>query len=496
MSNKAQILSGEFKEVIARKSSKEGVDLGELLVFEQGNQKILFQVYDTFYSSQISSQNLEKISGLNLEEELPLSFINSEQRNYLMLKLKPIVTINNGNVQTPKRLPPQFSSLRTLKKVDLKNVFSKQGLKLGNIRSGADSKDMPITLDIEKTMTHHILVSGTTGKGKSVLMKNLLWSCTSSNKCGNLVFDPHDEYFGRNNFGLKDHEQDILYFTAKDVPPGGYNLVLNIQNLHPRHLMFSNWSDAQRQTLYLFHKKYGRDWIKQIILCEEENNVNEMTLSVLKRKLSLVLDISKDKDEIKCRGVFKDGDRGIASQVSNALESGKTVIVDTSLFEGSQELLIGSYLTGKIFHKYKKHNSKNTLKDKPAINVLLEEAPRVLGKEVLARSTNVFSSIAREGRKFKIGLTAITQMPSLIPRQVLANINTKIILGTEMAGERRALIESANQDLSSDDRNIASLNIGEAIVTSSFTPFAVPVSIPYFQDKQKKQKKYNIRGLK
>lgn len=496
MSNKAQILSGEFKEVIARKSSKEGVDLGELLVYENNNQKILFQVFDTFYSSQISSQNLEKISGLNLEEDMPVSFINNEQRNYLMLKLKPVVTISDGNVQTPKRLPPQFSPLRSLKKNDLQNVFSTQGLMLGNIRSGTESKDMPITLDIEKTLTHHILVSGTTGKGKSVLMKNLLWSCTSHNSCSNLVFDPHDEYFGRNNFGLKDHKKNILYFTAKDVPAGGYNLVLNIQNLHPRHLMFSNWSDAQRQTLYLFYKKYQREWIKQVIMCESEENVNEMTLSVLKRKLSLVLDITKNDDSIICNGVFKDGDRGIANQISNALESAKTVIIDTSLFEGSQELLIGSYLTGKIFQKYKKYNSSNILKDKPAINVLLEEAPRVLGKEVLARSTNVFSSIAREGRKFKIGLTAITQMPSLIPRQVLANINTKIILGTEMASERRALIESANQDLSSDDRNIASLNVGEAIVTSSFTPFAVPLNIPYFQDKQKKEKKYSVRGLK
>ena len=40
-------------------------------------------------------------------------------------------------------------------------------------------------------------------------------------------------------------------------------------------------------------------------------------------------------------------------------------------------------------------------------------------------------------------------------------MNTKIILGNELAIERGSIIQSASQDLSSDDRNIASLDKGE-----------------------------------
>lgn len=91
--------------------------------------------------------------------------------------------------------------------------------------------------------------------------------------------------------------------------------------------------------------------------------------------------------------------------------------------------------------------------------------------------------------KFKVGLLAITQLLSVIPKEILANMNTKIILGTEMGPERRALIESASQDLSKDDQNIASLDIGEAIITSTFTKFAVPTTIPLFEQfvQQKKE---------
>jgi len=127
------------------------------------------------------------------------------------------------------------------------------------------------------------------------------------------------------------------------------------------------------------------------------------------------------------------------------------------------------------------------LKDKPVITIILEEAPRVIGKKVLETRDNVFGKIAREGRKFNIGLIGITQLPSLIDREILANMNTKIILGNEMGPERRTLIESSAQDLSDDSQTIASLDIGEAIVTSNFTKFAVPIKIPLYEDLLKVQ---------
>ena len=131
---------------------------------------------------------------------------------------------------------------------------------------------------------------------------------------------------------------------------------------------------------------------------------------------------------------------------------------------------------------YKRLKFKDELEDKPVISIVLEEAPRVIGKKALEARENVFGKIAREGRKFKIGLIGITQLPSLIDREILANMNTKIILGNEMGPEKRILIESSAQDLSDDSQTIGSLDIGEAIVTSNFTKFAIPIKIPLFED--------------
>ena len=76
-------------------------------------------------------------------------------------------------------------------------------------------------------------------------------------------------------------------------------------------------------------------------------------------------------------------------------------------------------------------------------------------------------------------------------------MNTKIILGNEMAQERAEIIGSASQDLSDDNRTIASLDKGEAIVSSIFTKFAVPIQVPLFEQYCKDYiKEYGIQESK
>jgi hypothetical protein len=54
------------------------------------------------------------------------------------------------------------------------------------------------------------------------------------------------------------------------------------------------------------------------------------------------------------------------------------------------------------------------------------------------------------------------------------------------------VIESSPQDLSQDNRNIAALDKGEALVTSTFTRFAVPIKVPLFKDFAKKGEKQEL----
>ncbi|MBN1544948.1 ATP-binding protein [Candidatus Woesearchaeota archaeon] len=494
---KGQVVGGELGKVCIRQKADACLEIGELLVSGDDRQKILLQVYDLNYGSQISQQNLELISGMKLEDNTDISFFDGNVRNYTLASAKPIAIIRGTDVQLCKQLPLFFGELRQVEEADLDFMVTPPNpLFLGNLRSGSKMMDVPISIPGDKVFSHHVLITSTTGRGKSNLVKVMLWSAVDKGYCGVIVLDPHDEYYGRNGPGLKTHPSsgNVIYYTPRDAPPGAKTLKINLKQVKPDHFRGAvNFSDAQVQAMSAYYKEYGKKWVEAVVL-EKPLKVEfqEATVGVLKRRLMHLLDLDFDGSQLYCNGVFdlSAGETTI-KDIAGEAEQAKTVIIDTSGFSGAVEIMIGSMVTTEIFNRYRGYKAKGQFDSRPVVSIVLEEAPRVLGKEVLESGANIFSTIAREGRKFKVGLTAITQLPSLIPREVLANINTKIILGIEMKPERQAIIESASQDLSTDDRNIASLDKGEAIVTSNFVKFATPIKVPLFTQHIKKSQKDN-----
>jgi hypothetical protein len=493
-----QVVGGKVAKILIREKSGKKIELGDLLVVEEDGAILILQVYDLSYGSQVPQSMRELLAGLKLEGYgTELSFLEPELRNYVMAEVKALARIKGNEVNIPKTLPSFFSSIRHISEKDLAFLVKPSNpVYLGKVRSGSKALNVDVYLNAIDAFTHHVVIPATTGRGKSNLVKVMLWSILEQNNFGVLVLDPHDEYYGRHGKGLKDHpeaKKNLLYYSTTPLP-GTNTLVVNLRSIMPWHFQgIVEFTDAQLDAIRLYHNRFEEEWIENIVHGNEVEGVAPRTLEVLQRKFNTVLGVYlDDTGNLQCRNrVFSDT-AGLTTtkEIANALENGKKVIVDTSQLLDQAELLVGSIVVSEIFYKYQRYKSEGKLDEKPVVSIIIEEAPRVLGTDVLATlGENIYSTVAREGRKFKVGLVAITQLISMIPRQVLANMNTKIILGNEMAVERHAIIDSAAQDLSEDDRTIASLDKGEAIVSSNFTKFAVPVQVPLFENHMEGLKK-------
>jgi len=379
--------------------------------------------------------------------------------------------------------------VRTVAKKDLEFLSRPENpIYLGEIRSGSKIIDVKVYLNGLDALTHHILIPSSTGRGKSNLVKVMLWSMLNQDNFGILVLDPHDEYFGRTGYGLKDHPnmRNNLRYYSTDPLRGTNTLVINLKSIKPQHFEgLIRFTEAQQHAIRLYNREFGSSWIEKVVRGDTVSGVDPRTLTVLQRIVRTTLSVYWKNGEIVCRSrVFSEtAGESTVTDITRALESGKIVVVDTSKLGDEAELLIGSIIASQIFNKYQGYKSEGKLEYKVPVSVVIEEAPRVLGADKLAKTgDNIYSKIAREGRKFRIGLIAITQLTSVIPRSILTNMNTKIILGNEMSTERHAVIDSSAQDLSEEERNIASLDKGEAIITSIFTKFAVPIKIPLFDE--------------
>lgn len=500
-----QIVAGEFGSILVREKGGKKLELGDLLVSRESNSSLILQVFDLVYGSQIPKETHELMSGINLEK-MPVNaeIFEPELRNYVLAKVRALAYLNQSTnsvkVSLPKVLPSFFNEIRLINKEDLKFLSkTDDSFYVGKIRSGSKIIDVGVWLPSVDVFSHHLLIPATTGRGKSNLVKTILWHLLPTKKVGALVLDAHDEYYGRHGLGLKDHseaKERLVYYTPNNPPAGANVLTINLRTLRPDHFRgIITLTEAQEQAIRTYFREFEEEWISAIIQerpTRDTDAVRPVTLAVLKRILRLTLGLDQDEDGnvISFNQVFDAGTRGqtIADDIVRDIEEGKIVILDTSRLVDEAELIVGTVIASRVFDRYQDYKVRGQLDRKPVVTVVVEEAPRVIGEDVLVNEgSNIYSIIAKEGRKFKIGLTAITQLTSIIPRTILANMNTKIILGNEMVQERQAIIASASQDLSADDRNIASLDKGEAIISSIFVPFAIPIKIPLFEELVKNQ---------
>ena len=221
-------------------------------------------------------------------------------------------TIKDNKVAICKNLPNVFSQIKEIKKDDLKFLTKPSNpLYVGKLRSGSKLLDVDIFLEGENVFSHHILIPATTGRGKSNLTACMLWGCMENDSFGILVLDPHDEYYGRNKLGLKDHpkKENVVYYTPNNPPPGAKSLLVHLETIKPNHFDgVSNWTNPQKQAMTMYYKKYGKKWIESIILDrpldESTKFFQDGTMAVVKRRLLSLLDLDWNGEKLFCNGIF------------------------------------------------------------------------------------------------------------------------------------------------------------------------------------------------
>ncbi|MEL9908943.1 MAG: DUF87 domain-containing protein [Desulfurococcus sp.] len=130
-------------------------------------------------------------------------------------------------------------------------------------------------------------------------------------------------------------------------------------------------------------------------------------------------------------GVVFTSEPGInIDEIINTIENGNIVILDVSQLSNEQADLIALTISRKIFENRLMAGVEESAR-KPVVAIVSEEAPLYLSPDKVENPFNPFARIAREGRKFNIGLIAITQLASMIEKQILGNFNTLIVLRTK-----------------------------------------------------------------
>jgi hypothetical protein len=326
--------------------------------------------------------------------------------------------------------------------------------------------------------------------GKSNLMKVLAGAILESQgRYTCLLFDPHGEYLdggGGIRRGLRDHPwagDRLRVYATRTGGAGHTALRLTLAELTLGDLQTAyEWSHAQQEAMERLQRLYREDWLPTVADegVDPEDLAKEVggstsTIQVIRRRARRILDlpcISRDVSQ-----------PSLSERIVRELADGYSVLVETSGLSDVEEILVASVITRRLIDVYSGAylDDREAFAALPPTLVALEEAQRVLSR-VKRSEENVFPRVAREGRKFRVGLCAVSQQPKLIDDELLSQFNTFFILGLADEKDRNILRGSSKQDISDLGPEIQTLMPGEAIVTNLEAPFALPARVHLYEE--------------
>lgn len=416
-----------------------------------------------------------------------------------------------------RKLPTVSYIARHVNKREIEFILNKaneNGAPIGHLCIGNNvfQDKGQILFKVDKLRNKRTMIFAQSGFGKTNLVKVLLHYMTNNTEYGKLIFDLNGEYFlrGISTYGLGDIDDmtiknNLVVYSDKKFPVeyreskrfvyGGKVLL----NMH-KHLTVGDilnfgagFSEVMKSFLLYLDEEGVSNFIQEI-----DSYVNDPQ-KLHKDYPDFFGQVKKDKEDVSARKTIMairkrirhliDEGKGLHSAKSELIEKafdylkkGNTVIIDLSLKDNMDASIISTILVRKLFD----NNKENFTSDKPdqIINtvIFVEEAQNVLSEEFVKSNANPFVRVAKEGRKFGLGLVAITQRPSAISEEIRTQAENFFAFHMGNSDDIKALIKSnVNYDGVIANFIQRETIAGNLYMVSSDQAFALPVRVSEFE---------------
>ena len=420
-----------------------------------------------------------------------------------------------------RKLPTVSYIARHLNQREINSILNKTnetGVEIGHLCIGEEIAEttQPILFEIDKLRNRRTMVFAQSGFGKTNLIKVLLYEMTQDISYGKLIFDLNGEYFlrGTHTYGLGDIKNNtiknnVVVYTDKKLPEKyekenrfiyGGKVTLNMhKNMSVGDILNfgAGFSDVMKSFLLYLDEEGISDFIGKV-----DNYVNNPSL--LHRDFSDFFGEQKkdsrgnNKEDVSARktiaairkrirrfideGNLHSGKSNLIDEVFDYLKQGKTIIIDLSLKDSMDASIISTILVRKLFESNKEEFTSD--KSENVINAVLfvEEAQNVLSQEFVRSNANPFVRVAKEGRKFGLGLVAVTQRPSAISDEIRTQAENFFTFHMGNSDDIRALVKSNINYDGVIAKFIQRETIpGNLYMVSSDQAFALPVRVKEFE---------------
>ncbi len=429
------------------------------------------QSYNEYYSDpEFVKYHIAR--GITVDSRFP-----TRSSRWRVARVRVVGIVKSGRILPPEDAPEPGDMVY---RADTKLLTSFLGLPSDGLYIGLmrGNNSIRVLLDPEKLVRHHVAVLGATGSGKSYAVGVLIEELLEKN-LPVLVIDPHGEYgtFRQPNKSIGDVERCGEFgVTPKGYPAvsyiprglgrnGGVELTISMGDLDAYAISeICGMSDVQSDLLFLSMKRLGverRNFDPDVLVGAVERAAEEW-----KFQRNTVLSTLRRITVLRELGIFGEG-----FNTGDVVKPGVLSIIDLS---GDMDERVRRIIAGVILQKLFQARKRGAI---PPMLVVVEESHRFAPQETNTYSRRQMRKIAREGRKFGLGLCITSQRIVGLDKDILSQCGTKIVFRIEGNYDLEYLKPYLDYSSADDIGRIPLLPNGISIVSGVATTHPVVTEI-------------------
>ncbi|WP_296800507.1 ATP-binding protein [uncultured Methanobrevibacter sp.] len=436
--------------------------VGEYVTIEYDGKKVLGMIENLIRGNDALNVDINDFKAIR-----KISQIGADE-NYIRGKVKILGDVND-NLKLPRTPVLPGTEIKLADRDTLNEIFKVNNpIKLGCL---VNQSDVDVNVEANPILSRHLAILAMTGAGKSntvsVLINEML-----SYFVPVFVFDMHGEYVGANfpngEVNVIKPKINPVYMSFHEIkrlvniPSNGY-----IQERYFRRA-FKKAKEMVRSGTA--HTNNFLQIIYDILLSDSQEEGSDKQIVDVMNKIDDSMD--------KYANIF---DNNIGNILTN-IKIGHVNVLDLSQSDESIANVLVSHIMRNALQMRKNavHGKDEKTLDFPVF-FILEEAHILAPNKRDSDSKRWIQRVAREGRKFGLGLCLVSQSPKTVDHDALSQMNNMIILRLVEPEDQRH-VQSASESLSQDLVNqLPSLNVGEAVVLGLMSKVPTLVKIDEFK---------------
>ena len=466
---------GESKPTSVRAITSRALSVGEYIKIGTDEGEILGLVEKSSISSAAFTdvRNFDEAS-----ESTEIAELNKRDKTFIahIGILGFLENLRKGKSIIPAIPPIPGTEITTPSKQDLEEIFSpknKGWVKIGNLLR---NKTVDAKINLDKIVSRHLGILAMTGMGKSNLVSLITKQISKLNGTV-IIFDYHNDYTNLNI-------PRINVIDAKINPR-----LLDADQLSDVLEIRESATVQQRVLRMAFTEtvKKSKEFWKKLetevayIVDSEDKKIKEIRSSAYR-----VQDIIEESQRR-----FEDIlDPDMGDPISFIKEGRANILNISELSEKQANVALAFYLQQLLKDRkdasIARHGRSKRLRNyrfNSPIFVIIEEAHVFIPKDHDTSAKYWAAKIAREGRKFGLGLGIVSQRPRSVDLNVLSQMGSFAIMKIIQEDDQRQIASATESTSRELIAQLTSLNVGDAVLVGQWTNLPSMVHVEEVKEK-------------